>query len=283
MATLSVDGADGMVAAAGALWVKTDPGHVVRIDPTTNKITDDIVVDHRPDRSAYCQGIGTDGTSVWPCATLPGGVGVAQIDPATRRVVHVVPGRKVFDQLAIPATSRGLWLLSGAGATVTVVDPTTRSTATFPLGAPYFQLAAHGERLVATSAIEGRVVTIDAGTGRVLKRASVNSARIAAATDHSVWVDTDAGLTRLTDDLEVQTVYSGMTAGPGGDVFAEGTSVWLRNSGGTIFQVDAASGRVLERIDPAAPISAGSLIIAFGSIWTTLSEEGKVVRLRLDA
>ena len=283
LATLTVDGADGMVAAAGALWVKTDPGHVIRIDPTTNKITDDIVVDRRIDRSAYCQGIGAAGDEAWSCATRKSGTGVAQIDASTRRLAHVIPGQKIFDQLAIPSTARGLWLLTGDGSTLTLVDPRSRRTASYPLGGRYLQLAAHGSRVLATSAVDGTVAVVDASTGGILKRTKLDAPRVAALTDDSVWVDTEAGLARLTNDLEVRTVYRGMSAGLGGDVYADGRSVWLRDSGGVIFRIDAKSGQVRERISPAGPISAGSLIIAFGSIWTSLSEEGKVVRLRLDA
>jgi outer membrane protein assembly factor BamB len=96
-----------------------------------------------------------------------------------------------------------------------------------------------------------------------------------------VWVDSDDGLTRLTYDLHRETSYPGISAGLRGDVFFDGTSVWLRDGDGTIFCIDAASGRVLERINPGYTLSGGSLIVAYGSIWTTDSEAGRVIRLRL--
>jgi len=280
-AVISVRDADALVAVAGAIWVKTDPGHVVRIDPATNKVTDDIVVDRRAERSSYCQGIGTDGQSVWPCATLGTRTGVAQIDPATRRVVRVVPGTKVFDQLRIPATSRGLWILTSDGSQVSVVDPATGHVTSYPLGGRYQQLAARGDRVIATSSVDGSVVAIDAATGKVIKRTKLNAPLMGDLIDTDVWVDTADGLTRLDLDLHVRTVYRGITAGLGGDVFADADSVWLRESGGAIYKIDAATGRVLERIAPKNDVSAGSLIVAFGSIWTSLSEHGKVIRLSL--
>jgi hypothetical protein len=75
--------ADGLVAAAGAVWVKSDDGRVVRIDPSTNAVTDTLQMDQVSDSSHYCQGIGADGSSVWACATRDDGTGVAQIDPGT--------------------------------------------------------------------------------------------------------------------------------------------------------------------------------------------------------
>jgi streptogramin lyase len=281
-AVLPVDSADAMAAVGGALWVKTDPGFVFRIDPATNKITDKIVVDKGIDQSQYCQGIGSDGASVWPCATRREGTGLAQIDPATKRVVRVVPATKVFDQLAIPATPRGLWLLTAEGTQVSVVDPASGKVMAYPLGARYLQLAAHGDRVVATSSVNGAVVAVDANTGRVVKRTTMNTPREAILIGTDVWVDTADGLTRLTRDLEARTVYKGVTAGTGGDIFAGSGSAWLRDSGGTIYRIDPATGRVLERISPADSLSGGSLITAFGSIWITDSEAGKVIRLRLD-
>ena len=281
-ARFTIDGPDAMVAVAGALWVKTDPGHVVRIDPATNTITKTIVVDHRPDRSSYCQGIATDGTAAWSCATRRAGTGVTRIDPQTNQIGPVIQTHKVFDQYAIPSTARGLWMLSSDGSTVTVVDPASGETTSYPLPAHCTQLSAHGARLTCTDAIANKVESIDAATGKVVAEATMlMTPRISTMTDTDVWVDTAQGLTRLTPELKVESVYPGITAGLGGDVFNAGGSVWLRDSGGILYRIDADSGRVLEKISPPHPVSAGSLIAAYGSVWLSLSEEGQVLRLRL--
>jgi DNA-binding beta-propeller fold protein YncE len=95
-ATIDVQHGDGLATAAGAFWVKTDDGRVVRIDPETNETTGEITVDTTSDTGRYCLGIGTDGESVWACATGDDGVGVAQIDPDTREVVRQVPVDKLI-------------------------------------------------------------------------------------------------------------------------------------------------------------------------------------------
>lgn len=281
-ATIPLAEADGMVAEAGALWVKTDDGQVARIDPVTNAITDQIQVDQVSDQRRYCQGIGSDGASVWACAMSDADTGVAQIDPGTRRIVRVIPAGKVFDQLAIPATRRGAWVLTGEGTSVAVVEPASQQPTSYPLGVRCLQLAAQSDRVVATCATANRVLVVDAATGTVVRRAALNAPRMAALSSSDLWVDTADGLTRLTRDLGVRTVYRGLIAGPGGDVFAAGDSVWLRGSDGTITRIDAASGRLLERITPESSLSGGSLIVAFGSIWTTANNEGRVIRLRLN-
>ncbi|HET6166153.1 MAG TPA: hypothetical protein VFE07_04945 [Marmoricola sp.] len=275
------DGADGMVALAGALWVKTDLGHVVRIDPRTNKITADIVVDKYTGQSFYCQGIGAVRDAVWACKTRSDGIGVVRIDPSTGRVTRLVKVGKVFDQLALPSTSRGIWVLTDDGNSVSVVDPASGRVSTFPLRVRCQQLAAHGDRVVAT-AVAGSVVVLDAQSGAVVDRLSVNTPRMAAVVGDDIWVETADGLTRFSEDLRTRTVYPGMSAGQGGDVFSDQESVWLRESDGTIFRIDADSGKVLERIVPSPAVSAGSLVVAYGSIWTTGSEEGWVIRLSED-
>jgi len=277
-----VDGADGMVAAAGALWLKTDPGHVLRIDPGTNRITADVTVDKHTGQSFYCQGIGAVGGSVWACATRTGGVGVAEIDPVAARVTRVVPVGKVFDQLALPSTAGGLWVLTKDGTHLSVVDPVSGRVTSYPLGARCQQVAAAGDRVVATSVVENQVVVLDAGSGEVLKRLKVAAPRMAAVVGADIWVDSVDGLTRFSHGLTTRTVYPGMSAGQGGDLFASGSSVWLRGSDGTISRLDADTGRVLERIVPDRPVSAGSMVVAYGSVWTTGSEEGWVIRLRED-
>jgi hypothetical protein len=188
----------------------------------------------------------------------------------------------VFDQLALPTTRRGVWLLTADGADVAVVEPRSTEAVSYPLGVRCLQLAAQADRVVATCAPADRILVVDAANGTVLDRATLDTPRVVAPAGDDIWVDTADGLTRLTRELAVRTVYRGLVAGPGGDVFAAEGSVWVGGSEGTISRIDAAGGRVLERITPDRPLSGGSLIVAFGSIWTTAGDEGRVIRLRLD-
>lgn len=281
-AKFHADGADGIVALARALWVKTDLGRVVRIDPATNEITARIVVDEHTGQSFYCQGIGAAPDAVWSCATRKDGIGVVRIDPDAGRITRLVPVGKVFDQLALPSTSRGIWVLTDDGNKVSVVDPASGKVTTYALGARCQQLGAHGDRVVATSVVEGSAVVLDADSGAVVDRLSVNAARMAVVVGDDVWVDSVDGLTRFSNDLKTRTVYPGLTAGQGGDLFSDQDSVWLRASDGTISRIDAVGGKVLERIVPAKAVSGGSLVAAYGSLWTTGSEEGWIIRLRED-
>lgn len=186
-AVVQIANADGIVAVAGGLWVKTDDGRAVRVDPATNKITTQVSLDHVSDRSDYCQGIGTDGKTVWACATENDGTALAQIEPASAHVLRRVKIGKLFDQLSLPATARGIWALTGDGATVRVVDPSTGRTTSYPLGAVCQQLATDGDRLIATGSVANVAVVINARTGAVVGRVPLRSPRVAAVLGGDAW------------------------------------------------------------------------------------------------
>lgn len=281
-AVVKVPNADGIVAAGGGLWIKTDDGHAVRIDPATNKVTARVALDSVADPSSYCQGIGTDGVAVWACATEDEGTAVAQLDPTDGQVVQRVQVGKKFDQLSIPGTGRGMWVLTGDGENVTLVDPATGKTTGFHLGVDCEQLAVRGDRIVATASVANVVVELNAATGAVVGKVSLPSPRVAAVAGGDIWVDTSAGLTRLGPDLTTKAIYPDVVATGEGDVVAAAGSVWVRAADGAITRIDSNTGQLLERISPADPLTAGSLYVAYGSIWTTSSDDGRVVRLRLD-
>ena len=56
LATVIVDNPDTMVAAHGSLWVKTDDGRVVRVDPKTNTVVADVKVDTTATRTTTAKG-----------------------------------------------------------------------------------------------------------------------------------------------------------------------------------------------------------------------------------
>ena len=279
-AVIAIENADGLTAVGGALWVKTDDGRVVRIDPATNRVSGELKLDTNSDPNDYCQGIGTDQTSVWACATTDKGTDVVKIDPASRRIVRRIAVGKVFDQLALPSTARGLWVLSGSD--VSLVDHETGRVTKYPLGVRGLQVAAAGDLVVATSATENAVIALDATNGSVIARTTLPAPRLAAVSGSDIWVDTGDGLVRMSRDLSVKAKYPSLGAGLGGDLVATPDAVWLRAGNGTITRLDPSTGQAVEQVAPdGQQITAGSLLIAYDSIWTTSGDEGTLTRLRL--
>lgn len=277
-AVLSIPNADGLVAAVGAVWVKTDDGTVVRVDPRTNKVTGRVKVDTTSDTGKYCLGIGADETTVWACSETDGGTAVVRIDPRTLKVLSRVPVGKVFDQLTLAVTARGIWVLTKDGTTISVVEEDGR-VSSYPLGAKCLQLTAGTDRVIATCPEADAVVAVDAVTGVVTSKVTLEAPRLAAVAGDDLWVDAAGGLTHLTRDLEVRTVYPGLGAGVSGDLIATADEVLVRTGDGTITTVEAAGGEVTERLTPDVKLTGGSLLVAYDSVWTTSGDDGKLVRL----
>ena len=61
LATIDIKYPDEIAFVQGFIWVKTDDGHVMKVDPFTNSVVGDIKVDTTSDPYHYCQGLGTDG------------------------------------------------------------------------------------------------------------------------------------------------------------------------------------------------------------------------------
>jgi len=60
---------DELAFVQGFMWVKTDDGHLIQVDPATNNVVGDITVDTTRDYPAhFCQGLGTDGMNIWACS-----------------------------------------------------------------------------------------------------------------------------------------------------------------------------------------------------------------------
>ncbi len=180
-------------------------------------------------------------------------------------------------------TTRGVWVLTANGVNASVVDPLTGQVTDYPLGHRCQQLDVFDDRIVATSAGEGELLVLDASGAAVPRHVSLSSPRLAVQIGEDTWVDTTDGLTRLTRDLGVRAVYRDLIAGPDGDLVAAVDSLWHRAPDGTVTRIDPVTGRIDERITPTAPLTAGSILIAFDSIRLTSGDDGTVVRLRLRA
>jgi len=281
-AKIRVDNGDGLAVVNGAVWVKTDDGRVVRVDPATNRVTGEARLDTSTDPSAYCLGITAVQGALWACSATGTSTDVVEVATSTLAVTRRARVDKVFDQLSIPSAGGTLWVLSDNGAQATRLDTSTVRMTTTPLSVRCLQLAASSDMLVATCATQSVVLLLDPRTGQVTGRAELPEPRLAAVLDGEVWVDTAKGLTRLRKDLSVAATYPSLSAGLGGDLVAAAGAIWLRTGKGVITKIDATTGAPLQRIAPEADLTPGSLLVTNDSIWTTSSDDGLLYRLTLD-
>ena len=281
-ASVEVGQPDGLAAVAGSVFVKSDTGLVTRVDPVGARVVDSAEVDTYNDAGHYCTGIAADATSLWTCSAGRQGTDLVRLDPDTLRETARFAVDKLFDQLDIPVVDGRVWVLSGIGDRLTVVDaaggaPTTTPTST-PLGRRCFQLAATATRVYATCLLTDEVIAVDASTLDVVATATVNEPRNISVSGEQVWVSGVDGLIRMSADLDQEATYPDLYAGAEGDLLATSDAVWLRQETGFLLRLDPATGGVTRfAIDPVP--SGGSVLVVGGTVWVSCYNDDVVYRV----
>jgi hypothetical protein len=284
LATIEVKYPDELVFVQGYIWVKTDDGHLVQVDPTTNSVVGDIKVDTTSDPYHYCQGIGTDGDSIWACSASGDEdnktIDVVRIDPNTRSVVETVKVGKIFDQFKMPVLLSKVWVLSGNGDKLVGVDITAnRPSPAIDLGARCSQVEAVGKSLLATCKLDDLVLRIDPELGEVTDRMTFSNPVGIAASENGIWLSQGNAIARLdTESLDPVATFSGLS----GDMFATKEAVWVRLEPGFLFRIDPASNQLVEQIKTDHSLSVGSVLVTSDSIWTTANENDMLIRLSIE-
>jgi outer membrane protein assembly factor BamB len=282
-------GPDEIVFAQGFIWIKTDNGHVVQVDPATNVVVGEIKVDTTSDIYHYCQGLGTDGQNIWACSASGEEdnktINVVRVDPQTQSIVETFKVGKIFDQLEMPFLLNQIWVLSGGGDKLVGIDVTTNQPSpAIELGTRCFQLAVVDQMLMATCALDNLVLQIDPAKREVTARVTVKSPRFIAGTENGLWVVQDNAVVRL-DPISLQPiiVFTQLSnVGISGDIFVTEDSVWLSQESGFLYRIDPASNRIIEQIQTDQSISSGTVLVTSDSIWTTDVENNRLIRISLN-
>jgi streptogramin lyase len=269
---------DWLVAGFGSMWVKRDDGNVVRIDPATHELL--ATIDADITNPGLCQGIGSDGTSIWACS----GPDIVRIDPATNAVVDVVEAHKIYVQGRLVSADGRVWILNGEnGDRLVGVDVATHEIgAPIALDAACYDLAVGDASVWAACPMSNLVLRVDPATGTVTARIEVESPYTVTVGPDSAWAATTAGIARIDlDDHAVRSIP--LDSAPGGDagIWADATSVWVRTPDVFLFRVDSATLQIVEVIsDPE--LGGGDVAGLDGSLWTSDFINGRVIHLRVD-
>jgi hypothetical protein len=279
---------DEIVFAGDFIWVKTENGHVIQIDPTTNEMVSAIKVDTTTDLDHSCQGLGTDGENVWVCSASGDEdsrtIDVVRIDLQTQSVVETIKVEKNFEQFDMPFLSNQIWVLSGNGDKLIGIDVTTNQPSpAIDLGTRCFQLAGTGKALFATCAIDNLVLQIDPESREVIARVTVKNPRNIAATENAIWVVQDNAIVRLDpQSLNPVLAFTNLPGvGSTGDIFATEEAVWVRQESGFLYRIDPANNELTEQIKPDQSFTGGSVLATSDSIWTTAIDDNLLIRLSL--
>lgn len=287
LAAIEVEFPDEVTFAQGFIWVKTDSGHVIQIDPATNSIVGDIKVDTTSWQHDYCQGLGTDGENVWACSTRGDEnfktIDVVRIDPGTQSVVATVEVNKIFDQFNMPFLLNHIWVLTEDGSKLVGIDTTTnKPSAAIDLGTRCFQVAASKSELLVTCKLDNLILRVDPESMQVTERVTIGpSPWNIRATEDGVWVSLGNALLRL-DPESLNSIVS-FTNMPGDkDLFITKEAVWVRTDHGFLFRIDPTNNQIVEQtISDERFYNMGGFVVTADSVWTSAGDDDLVLRISL--
>jgi len=287
LAAIDVAFPDEMVFVQGYLWVKTDSGYVVQIDPASNSVVGEIKVDTTTSPHYYCQGLGTDGETVWACSASGDDdhrtINVVRIDPGTQSVVATVEVGKIFDQFNMPFLRNHIWVLTDDGSILIGIDTTTNQpTQSIDLGTRCFQVAATTDSLLVTCKLDNLILRIDPETMQITQRVTVGPApwNIRASED-GVWVSLGNALLRLDPQtLDPIVTFDKM---PGDkDLFVTTEAVWVRTDYGFLFQIDPVTNQFVEQYwSNQRFYNMGGFLVTSDSVWTSAGDDDLVLHISL--
>jgi DNA-binding beta-propeller fold protein YncE len=285
LATIEIKYPDELAFVQGFIWVKTDDGHVIQVDPATNSVVGDIKVDTTSDPYHYCQGLGTDGQNIWACSASGDEnqrtIDVVRMDPSTQSVVETVKIGKIFDQFSMPFLLNQIWVLSGNGDKLVGIDITTNQPSpAIDLGARCFQVAVMSEALLVTCKLDNLLLRIDPAKMQVSERLTFPNPRNIVVTENGIWLSQDNAVVRLdTESLNPVATFTNLFGDK--DIFATKEAVWVRLKNGFLYRIDPATNQLIEQIKTEQSLSMGGILITPDSIWTTASDDDILIRLSL--
>lgn len=282
LATIDIKYPDELAFVQGFIWVKTDNGHLIQVDPATNSVVGDIKVDTTSDPYHYCQGLGTDGENIWACSASGDEdhrtIDVVRIDPSTQSVEETVKIGKIIDQFNMPFLLNQIWVLSGNGGKLVGIDITTNQPGpAIDLGTRCFQVAVVSQSLLATCTPDNLLLRIDPAKMEVTERLTFPNPRNIVPTENGIWLTQDHAVVRLdTESLNPVTTFSKLIRA---DIFATEEAVWVRLEDGFLYQIDPVSNQLVEQIKTDQNLSMGGILVTPDSIWTTAGDEDLLIRL----
>lgn len=264
------DGPDWLVADDRGIWVKLDRGSVMLIDPTTNRVADEIAVG-----GDLCQGLGAGEGMLWACK----GRDIVRIDPESGEVEAVIPVGKAYTQGELPAADGMVWVLTGDGSTLTSVAIDSDAIVdTWALPVRGNDLAIGAAGLWIVSNVDDAVMCFDLTTRTVGEPIEIANP-VAIAVDDAVWVASGTKTVRIDPATRVVDLVVPAGVGSDGGLALAPDSVWIRHAGSLLTSVDRATGTILDTFTSERATKGGDVIYAFGSVWTSAYDDALVFRL----
>jgi hypothetical protein len=274
-------GPDWLELAAGHLWVKRDDGLVSQVDLRTAQPSGEWSTGYAG--VPACQGLAYDGSRLWSCA---GENRLARHDPAEGGAAQHFRVPRLGDQTRFVTSHDLLWVIDAEATGLAGLDLTSgEPVSTIDLGTFCTDLARPlvDDRGVvyAICPTDGLVLAVDVAAGKVTGRLPLEDAR-AATIAADLWVAFAGGLAQVDPGtLAVEAVYD-LDLGLYGEIWADAEDVWVRAEGREMLtHIDPQAHRFLETLTSPSYPSGGDVLVAGGSLWTTASDDGVLLKVRL--
>lgn len=265
-------GPDWLAADGSFLYVKLDGGRVDRVDPATGAVVASAEI---AGAGGPCQGIGVGFDSVWSCD----GTDVVRLALEPFEQVATIDAGKAASQGHLATGFDRVWVLQGDGSTLAGIDPEAGVVGDpIPLPVRGHDLAVGVTGIWIVSALDDAVVVIDPSSGAVLHRIDgVAGPTALGITDDAVWVGASDAVHRIDEATAMieETVEGGI--GRDGAVAPDTVGTWVRR-GSDVQRIGFEPLSFSLGLDGPSP---GDMLVAFGALWTTASEDATLFRIEL--
>jgi streptogramin lyase len=191
--------------------------------------------------------------------------------------VATLAARKIAAQGDIPVAFGHAWVLTGDGSTLVGIADDAVAT-TIDLGTVCTQVAASDAAIWAACPTEGVALKVDPVAGEVVARVPGLPNALAVAAGAQVWVGFDGGLARIDEERGEVTGTADAVGDSRSGIAVTPDAVWVHNPGLFLRRIDPATAAVVE--DVVTPEEdGGSVLVAFGSVWATASDQNVLYRL----
>ncbi len=268
--------ADWVAVSADAVWVaSTGPFAVNRIDPSTNEVTDRVLLP-----GEACAGLALGFGALWVplCGAKPT---LAKVDLASKKIASVYPIGPAAPEGGIAVSEDSVWLVLDKKGGLARIDPASGSVrATVRLPAGSYNPHVTGGIVWVTQAQGARLSAIDVRTGQpAFPAIRVGpQPRFLTSGAGAVWTlnQGDGSVTRVDTETRTTRTIELHTPGRGGDMGFEGGIVYSTMPKMPLTVIDAAAVAVL--CQWAGP-GGDSLGLGFGALWLTDYDGGSVSRI----
>ncbi len=227
---------DGLAVGPSGVWVADSTrSHAVVIDPVSRSPAETVRVSPSASEDDVGGGLGTvprpvavTAEAVW----IPGALGLARLDPDSRRTIATPPVGTEPNGIAVGAG--GVWVSDGIDGTVTRIDPETNEVVqTINVGQSASGVAAGAGGVWVPVPLEDRVKRIDPATNAI------------------------------KDTVRVP-------GGPGAVAIGAG-AVWVTTRrAGTVTRIDPTSARVTDTVRLGHSLQG--VAVTEGAVWVTVQE-----------